>query len=809
MYVFQGHGVRGRAWSSSANDWRTVGVDAPDTAPSITVSPTVLYYIARIDVINAGRGYTRAPVVGIVSGGGASALARIADGGVLALDMQSYGKNISGTPVVTIAGEPPLLDDYTEATTVSLVGPVASLALPAEKVIPLSAALAQSIRGMDAPISANYRVMLVNVGVATITIEEEDPLAAAAERFSSEVILAPDQRAVFEYSGNRWNLVVLGSFDTVGFEEAAEASPIPRPHLRGKYLCYYRYKNPAVTAAEGGPLYSDLSPVAELDCGNGTSQITWNYAAPPAGMHVELWRTTSSQAITLYRVATITSGFGAYDDSLTDWELIDKDRDGFAGMPILLPNGELNANRFGIPPSNYAVGVLFQDRLWMGVDTAGGNPNTLRYSEIDEPESMPAENELILQSNLRATDYITALIPYAGALVVMQSRHCHRLTYVSQPLADASAFLLAYRGCLNQRCWDIFEGRVYAMDDQGVYSMDPNGNVENLTLPIYDIWRDKIDYSLSRWFFVRADKRQAVLRVCVAVKGDGSTKFPTRMFVYSFDYKTWWEERYPDELTCASEVRLGDGQTALVYGTSGGKLRLLSSGLTDLASGAISTVTITNPGRGYRRPPQITASGGHGAEFECGINSDGQITGILIKSTGTKYTNGSLTIGPPPTGGVQATATYTVNNSTQPVFWSYKTGCFEYSTDSQSKNGGQAQSRHCSVTYQPTPSACELHLKAYYNNAAYPRSNVAARDRGAGFAASDTMPASVLNMQAQPLQEAESHGVARAIFSGRALDDMLGTDRHVSIALSGRQDGGGRVTLHNLDVYGVNEKGGP
>ena len=129
---------------------------------------------------------------------------------------------------------------------------------------------------------------------------------------------------------------------------------------------------------------------------------------------------------------------------------------------------------------------MFQDRLWMGVDTGGQNSNTLRFSEGDEPESIPDTNELILQSNLRATDYITALVPYAGSLIVMQSRHCHRLTYVAQPLIDTGISLMAYRGCLNQRCWDIYEGRVFSMDDQGVYAMDPNGQIEDLTLGIAD-----------------------------------------------------------------------------------------------------------------------------------------------------------------------------------------------------------------------------------------------------------------------------------------------------------------------------------
>lgn len=594
----------------------------------------------------------------------------------------------------------------------------------------------------------------------------------------------------------------------------AVGKAIMRAHLRGTYQCYYRYVDESVPESEGGPLYSNLSPVTEVNCGDGSSGLSWSYTAPPAGSgySVELWRTTSNQATTLFRVAKFggAGAFGSTTDTLTDWELFDVARNGFSAMPILLPNGELNANRFGMPPDNYAVGVMFQDRLWMGVDTGGENPNTLRFSEADEPESMPDVNELILQSNLRGTDYITALIPFSGALMVAQSRHCHRLQYVAQPLMDAGINLVAYRGVLNQRCWDIYEGKMYAMDAGGVYAMDANGDVEDLTLGIFDYWRSKIDFTLAEWFSVRADYANGLLRVNVAVEGDGSGKYPTRQLVYSFDYKTWWEERFPVEITSMAETVTASGEIRLVAGSSSGTLYYLSDpeSLVDIAEGSIDEVNITGVGRGYKQPPTITASGGHGAEFECGIDSDGKLTGIVIKCPGTGYTAGSLTISAPPSGGTQATATFTVTSESQPVFWCCKTGCLEFANDSQDKKAGEVRPRQASVTYQPTEESCTLNLKSYYNNAKYPRSNVVRRDRGTGFVHSDEVPAAVLDMKATPLQGAEAHGVARAIFAGRALDDMMGSDRHVSIALSGKQDAAGKVVIHCLDIYGVNGGGG-
>lgn len=965
VYVFQGHGNKGQAYSPSNDEWRDVGTPAPEEAPEVTAGEDVAYYIARIDIDDDGEGYNLPPLVQIDPNGAtpskeAKAITRINNGRVNVIEVTENGKGYDQSPGITIvnsessptvgggvvysvalksggpAGDhksgivyweivstPPstafltendqwvrlcedesdpmeqvtedgftcwvaegqggagtgakvrieqlglLADDATgkpcceqsqlsniisgsgvgvqefgedylstDEVTVkvaflaapTLTNPTPSCENEADLICPmiikgyalghpkcpktaeaLAAASVNKSKAIDEITIEEPGTQYLKAPELTLVPWEgakpESSFTVSTESNSAGEITAIDPSGSLQ---ERTFLFAPEPSEETANVGGAKAYAVMRAHLRGKYQCYYRYVNDSIPESEGGPLYSNLSPLTEVDCGDGTSSIEWSYDNPPEGLSVELWRSTSNQAITLFRVAKIggTGTFGSTTDDLTDWELVDVSREGFLAMPILLPNGEINANRFSEPPSNYSVGVMFQDRLWMAVDTEGGNANTLRFSEVDEPESMPDVNELILQSNLRSTDYITALIPYAGVMIVAQSRHCHRLTYVAQPLIDASLFMVAYRGCMNQRCWDIFDGRLYAMDDMGVYSMDPNGQIEDLTLGLFDIWVEKIDNSLRQWFTVRADKRLGVLRVCIALKEDGSSKFATRQFVYSFDFKTWWEERYPAELTSATEVRTSNGTLALVYGTSGGNLRLLGNGLTDLAEGSIQSIEILNPGRGYKKPPTITAPVGHGAEFECGLDINGSITGIIIKTPGTQYESDDLIISAPPAGGVQAEASYTAGDGEQPIYWTFKSGCFEYQSDSQDKRGGEQQTRHCSVTYQPTSSECLLNLKAYYNNAKYPRSNVVRRDRGTGFVHSDEIPAAVLDMQATPLQEAEAHGVARALFAGRVLDDMMGSDRHVSVALSGKQDDSGEVAIHTLDIYGVNPKEG-
>ena len=512
----------------------------------------------------------------------------------------------------------------------------------------------------------------------------------------------------------------------------AYALAIMRPIFRGKYQCYYRYVDETVSKEQGGPIYSNLSPATEVDCGDGCAAITWAYEPGP-GTAVELWRTTADQSTAVFLVARIggKNPFGSNYDTLSDYDLPNPDRANFEWMPIVTPDGRLNANRFGVASPDFAVGVVYQDRTWLGVDTTGKRPNTLMYSEPDEPEAMPDVNELILQTNLRDTDYITALIPYAGALIVSQSRHCHRISFVNSPDIDATTSLIAYRGCVNQRCWDIYQGIAYMLDDLGLYSLDAQGNVEHLSTQLDSLFRmnpdpdlQTIDFSKREWFFVRSDRNLGVIRIHVSYTGD-TGKYPTRQIVYDPDSKSFWVEKYPATFSAAAEVRDDTG----------------------------SLTTIHSGDKGLY-------------QFGVGLTDDGT-----------------------------------------PIDFVWKSGNFEFVTD-RVKGGGQQNPRNVSVVYKPTDESTILNLEVFYNGSVTPRSNVVGRDRGIGFVHEEDSPIAHVDMKIQPSQEAESHGIARALFAGKTFEDMAGSDTHVAIRLHGKQTDAGNVVIHSLDLQGVSEPGG-
>jgi len=672
----------------------------------------------------------------------------------------------------------------------------------------------------------------------------------------------------------------------------AEAFAVARPHLRGKYQCYYRHIDDT-PKDKGGPFPSVLSDVTEVDAGEASTSIAWTVPAPSGrAKKMELWRSTSNQALTLYKVATIdaqeavsiasitvtdgglnytstptvtitggspssnatatatvaggvvtsititdagsgyvsaptvtitgggaiadatatatlTTGLAStatFLDDLTDMELRDPDRAEYAAMPIILPNGELNAQRFVPPPSDKKAVVKFQDRYWYGV--GGSNPDSILFSELDEPESVPVENEVIIQENATSTDSLKAMIPLGGMLMLMQSRHAYGLTFSKQPLLDAQVSQIAYRGCLNQRCFDVHGGFAYVMDQYGVYQIGPSGATKNLSDAIDDLFRKELDLGRTDWNFVRIDPKTKTLRAFAVFTSDGLSVFPTRALCMNLDTNAWWIEMYPQRISSSTLTTFSNGMHGALYGGQGGTYAL-NNGPTDAARGSISTVTLTNSGTGYTKPPKVTVQGGLSGKVQATISNDGTLSGLWILNPGHGYTSGTLSIeAPNRSGGVQATGTFTATSLTQdtalaPTF-RYRSGFYELPNDSNAKDGGTDQSRSIALSYEPQESTNEVSVRTYYNGSQVPRPNLVSRDRGDGFRHSVVDPAARLNL-GQEEDYSPDTGVAVAKYSGKSMDDMKSSDRHVAVGLNGARGNGEEVVFYKLDVYGVGE----
>lgn len=368
-------------------------------------------------------------------------------------------------------------------------------------------------------------------------------------------------------------------------DTSAAAQATVRQSLSGKYKCAIRYLDDT-PESQSGPIPSSISEIVEIDAGSQSSGLTWSFSHYGLDDRVdamELWRSTADQSVILFRVATIKrsdANFSTtYVDTLSDPELQDSARDGYALMPVTLPNGQINARRFSVPPAEMAVACMFQDRAWYSVDATGEKPNTLYFSEVDEPESVPVENEFVLQENTTEPDKIVGLVPLGSQLLVAQQAHLYALSYVSQPIIDASIMLVAYRGILNSRCWAVIGGVAILADSVGVYAFDGQGE-DALSVAIDDYWRDgKIDLSKSDLFHMRADQDTKTVRLFFCGPTDSTT---TRALCYCIATKAWWEETYPVAVTATCSSMVGGAIESIRCLNNGVISR--ASGLTDFGS---------------------------------------------------------------------------------------------------------------------------------------------------------------------------------------------------------------------------------
>lgn len=610
VYGVDGMG-RGIRWDGASSAVEDIGINPPAFGPALTcTAATTAQVVKSVQIAYAGAGYYATPTVSF-SGGtptrAASAKAEIQNGAVVSITVTDPGAGYQAPPAVSISGG----IGSGAALTANVIGCIAaariiaqgtSYALTSAPTVTFSTtngltnAAIRAVRdgyggigsaiviaagtgatsgvvaevnggggtGAVIGVDMQYRVTSVSVAnsgsgyyvapVVTFLPDPADPNGYGAAATAS-VNAAGQITAITVVNGGSYSLPPTAVIQPTSAEAQVETSS----PLAGKYLCCIRYLDDTPTT-QNGPVASSISPLIEVDAGTGASELTWSFTHGALDARVsamELWRTSADQSVILFRVATIqrASFSSTYSDTISDDDLIDTGRNGYALMPITLPSGQINARRFGVPPGEFSVGCMFQDRAWYAVDSTGQRPNALMYSEVDEPESVPAENELVVQENTGESDRIVSLVPLGGALLIVQTAHIYKLTYVAQPVIDASMLLVANRGVLHHRCWASMNGVVFLVDSQGMYAFDGQQE-EAVSIAIDNYWRDgSIDFSKADQFHVAADQQTKTVRFYYCGASDTST---TRALCYCVATKAWWEEVYATAITATCRVMLNN-----------------------------------------------------------------------------------------------------------------------------------------------------------------------------------------------------------------------------------------------------------
>lgn len=596
--------------------------------------------VSSIQLVSGGRGYSRAPTVTLTGGGGtgARAQAAILNGSVVAVQVVEGGSGYTGAPEVAFAGG----FGASAALSVGVLGSVDNFLVTnrgsgytssgGTNAATIAVGTSEGLTGFQGVVQVQdgqiVGVVILSGGTGatappTFTIGGNTGSGAAvtptmlyrvnsvtAAHTGNGSYMTPPFVTIRPAAGDPFGgdanvesavsggylstpLTVLAGgrytepptaliVDTSARAQASVAEP-----MRGKYFCAIRYIDDTGEDV-GGPIPSSISHLVEVDATATAASFTWNFAHGYVDDRVtamELWRTSGDQEVLLYRVATIQKSdnaawVGPYTDSMGDTDLTDAARVGYGLMPITLPSGQINARRFEVPPGRFAVGAFFQDRAWYAFDVTGRAPNSLYYSEIDEPESVPDANELVVQENTGLPDAIVGLVPLGSMLLVAQSAHLYRLMYVAQPIIDASITLVANRGVLNNRCWAVMAGVAFLADSTGMYAFDGNQE-QSISVAVDNFWRDGIiDFSQADKFHVDADYLSRTVRFYYCKSGDSQ---PVRALCYSTATQAWWEESYPTAVTATTGVFLGQ-QLKRALGTSAGGWRK-ESGTQDAGSG--------------------------------------------------------------------------------------------------------------------------------------------------------------------------------------------------------------------------------
>ncbi len=660
---------RGLRWDTVTANVEQLGIKAPASAPAVSANAaSAKYYLAGIDVVDGGFGYEAEPTVTITGTAAALgvARARLKNGAVKSVQMLRYGLGYDTPPTVECAipvQESNKGSGATLSVTVSgrMIGAnVVSqgsgyTSSPAITPSAGNAAVSSS-RGLDGGVRAfpvlnqgegyasdptltvsggegsglsvsprmRYRVTGVSVtsGGSGYTGNPRVVFSGNGGGAVAEAIVGRDGviTSVRLIHGGAYSAAPTATIVADGEQDPKRAilKPILSQGIIGKYWCAIRYIDDTAES-KSGPIPSSISELTEIEVTANSGSLSWSWSNTGMDARVnkiELWRTSADQALVLYKVAEVARNASSYSDTLQDAQLVDPSRTGFEALPITLPNGQVNARRFNPPPQNKAVIAMFQDRAWYGVDVAGrkfdgttdaaaAEPNALYFSELDEPESVPEVNQLVIQENVKGQDRIAALMPFGGGMVVFQERHAYRLSYVSQPILDANISLICQRGCLNQRCWDQYDGVAYVADAAGMYMLDGT-NAVPLSDAIDTFWTDDIiHFASSAHFFVRVDPQTRIVRFHYTE----SAGLPDKALCFHPITKAWWVEAYAQDFA-AAECLKTSGRQRVVAGGQTGAMYIFDSGSQDVNSaGGAAGIACSLRTSNFSFSPQETSRG--------------------------------------------------------------------------------------------------------------------------------------------------------------------------------------------------------
>jgi hypothetical protein len=363
------------------------------------------------------------------------------------------------------------------------------------------------------------------------------------------------------------------------------------------------------------------------------------------------------------------------------------------------------------------------------------------YSEPGLPESWPATNAISVQDT---GDDLIGPMQSGSFVFILERRHIHKMTFTGDPSLSAGGgvYMIAQRGCVNNRCWVKVDSDAYMLDEIGIHRFSAGEEPDPLSLQIQDLFRDgdsgyRIDWRWKQYFFAVLDRQREIIRWYVSLDG---SRYPGHAIAYHWRLKRWWVESSPCLLGGACTGYLG-GQEGMPQVFTGGEHKRVFASWT-------GTLDHVNPDDGTVRGTVTSSTAFTLTDSSAAFPSTGIVNTPVIITRGlgkgqrrriVSFLGGVLTVDRPWFPLPDTTSQYQIGG----IPWSYK-GMWMRLTDDEKMADNRIE-----ILFEPAvqPATCDLLF--YSDFSGYPDNQAVtqiSRD-GAGIECTKGRPELIIDLK--------------------------------------------------------------
>ena len=335
--------------------------------------------------------------------------------------------------------------------------------------------------------------------------------------------------------------------------------------------------------------------------------------------------------------------------------------------------------------SDYKIGTR-ANVIW--VSTAGFPEGFTPLKYMDTPQGI-------------FSGTLTAGLGHHNSMIFFTQHTMFKLGWDQDPLLDPFTTSISTKhGALSQRVVVEVEGRVYAMDQQGIHVWS-GGFPQTISKPIEELF-PAMNFLLKENFHAAYYPRLRAIRWFVCNNGD-SSNFPTTYIQHDIDTGNWSTGRYNQGISESRLVPWINGTTQVLYGDENGHTWVADNGTADGVSSTYSHLTSGFTNTQLKIYPNVslpnTNVGLAGAYIHW---VEGNET-LLIQSNNSSV----ITVSSPGFSTIPAIGD---------TFWvgmipsKLKTKAFTARRSSRKK-----KSKYLTIQFQPTTRVGELKVRAYEN----------------------------------------------------------------------------------------------